>query len=143
MLSTAASRDPDAAVTNSSTLASFQEEPMRMITQDQSPSPSAPFRCRLAVTVLSLAAAAALCAGTAAAQQKVSLKVNVSDLDLRRPADRKLAEQRIKAGARRLCIQLMDSGSVAVQETYQDCVKDAVTAAIRDLDTRGIALASQ
>jgi UrcA family protein len=104
--------------------------------------PSSSRRRGIAVFGLAAAVAATLAAGVVAAQERISLTVNIGDLDLSRPAGRRLAAQRIASGARRLCLHLADSRSVAVHETYQDCMHDTVAAAMRQIEAQGPSLAS-
>ena len=82
----------------------------------------------------------ALFAGSAAAladetQTTVSrnARVSLTDLDLSTPEGMQAARERVRATARRSCLQLSDPDDLFALWTFQACVDRAVTAALRQV----------
>jgi len=55
--------------------------------------------------------------------------VRLADLDLTKPEDLALAQQRIRSVARRLCSALRDERSIADPDNFAACYRSAVTVA--------------
>ena len=90
-----------------------------------------PILVALAACALPFATTAA--AEPAGAPERLSLSVPLSGLDLSSAAGVEAAHARIRAAAGRLCRRFEDSRLVSSRETLQDCIRETVQAAGRQL----------
>ena len=68
-----------------------------------------------------------------------SAKVALSDLDLTTGAGIQAAHARLEAMSKRLCLKFVDSRTTAHFETYVDCYRDTLHAALRRLNYPSLA----
>lgn len=61
------------------------------------------------------------------------VKVSLADVDLSTPAGRRVAYDRLRETARRLCGQMEDLLSIAHQPVYVKCVDEALADALRQI----------
>jgi len=97
------------------------------------------YRVRL---ISALCCALALCGGVSARQSApdaISAAVPVADLDLASAQGRQLARERLQAAAARLCARFRDSRSLATRETEAECRRDALEAALQQIQPRVVA----
>jgi UrcA family protein len=87
------------------------------------------------VALLSLASAVAAYADPPAVSPAVtqSAKVSLADLDLTRPAGARIAYERIKRVAERLCDDREDAWSRYHAASYDACVRETVADAVRQI----------
>ena len=89
----------------------------------------------LALSVVALAAEAASLSDTAAVTR--SAKVSLAGLDLSKPDDVRVARERLRATARRLCAQVADDLDLSHQPNFVACVDETLAAALRRATERG------
>jgi UrcA family protein len=68
--------------------------------------------------------------------ERLSASVSLSDLDLASPEGMRVARERVRKQALRLCRKFSDSRRISDRETVADCMRQAAEAASSSLNAR-------
>jgi len=101
---------------------------------------SRPASCARLISTLTIAMVC--CGGASAAPatpDAISATVRVADLNLASAQGRQQARDRLQATAARLCARFRDSRSLATRETEAECRRDALEAALQQIQPRVVA----
>jgi UrcA family protein len=98
--------------------------------------PNSPFCCTLLAAILALAPGLLLAQPPShTAREGASTKVSFTDLDLTSSGGQLAAKERLSAAANRLCQKFSDSRKVDSRASAEDCYRETIGAALRQLNT--------
>src|SRR6266404_600696 len=103
-------------------------------------TPQIAIRTTALMALLALAPVAAMADGHQAAVLETRVaKVSLADVDLSTPEGRRVAYDRLRKTARRLCGQIEDMRSLAHQPAYVKCVDEALANALQQVKAPALA----